>query len=105
MKKINSSIPPVPKGLSAAARRWWKSLHSEYELVTPDQLLVLESGLQSYDRWQQARALVDENGTTLMDRFGQRKLNPDVLVERDSRLSMLRSFKALGLDIVPDETR
>ena len=106
MKKSDSIIPPAPKGLSATARQWWKKIHQEYELLEPDRLLLLEAGLQSYDRWQAARAVLDREGVTVLDRFSQAKMHPLFFVERDSRLSMLRSFRQLGLDLAPlDEAR
>jgi hypothetical protein len=38
---------------------------------------------------------------TIADRFGQQRQHPATLVLRDSRNLMLRSLKALNLDISP----
>lgn len=88
----------APAGLSEAAQRWWKRLMQEYQDWTPDDLLVLESALQSYDRWQQAKGEIDRDGLTGTDRFGQPRLHPACAVERDSRAAMLRALAALGLE-------
>jgi P27 family predicted phage terminase small subunit len=96
--------PPAPKYLSAPAKRWWKRLHEEYELNAPDQLLLLESALQGFDRWKQAQAIIDKDGLVLEDRFKQKKIHPAALAERDAKQTMLRALRQLGLDIVaPNE--
>ncbi len=96
-----TKTPKPAAGLSDAARAWWKKLTDEYEFDTPDAVLILETVVQSFDRWQQAKALVDTEGPTVRDRFQQPKINPAVLVERDSKQTMLRALKQLGLDVLP----
>ncbi|MCL4854019.1 MAG: P27 family phage terminase small subunit [Bryobacteraceae bacterium] len=96
----------APENLSPAARRWWTRLQREYADWTPDGLILLESALQAFDRWQQARAEIDRDGITLLDRFGQRRMNPACTVERDSRSAMVSTMRALGLDSeVPAEAK
>lgn len=87
-----------PAGLSEAAQRWWHQVMKEYESWSADALLTLESALQAYDRWQQAKGEIDRDGLTGTDRFGQSRLHPACAVERDSRAAMLRALAALGLE-------
>lgn len=95
-----------PSGLSPAAKRWWTKLQKEYEGWSADGLILLESALQSYDRFQQARAIIDRDGIICRDRFGQARMNPACTVERDARSAMLANMKALGLESeVPSEVR
>ena len=91
-------LAKAPAGLSPAAKKWWMRIQREYADWTPDALLTLENTLRAFDRLEQARAEVDQYGITVLDRFGQRRTNPAVQIERDSRAAVLAGLKALGLD-------
>jgi phage terminase small subunit len=73
---------------------------TEYDLP-PEALAVLALACQSADRYGEARRAIDEHGTTFLDRWGQVKVRPEVLVERDSRQAVARLLKQLGLDLEP----
>ena len=94
-------IPPVPKGLSREAARWWRRLHSGYELADEGAQLLLETALQALDRMREARKVLDAEGLTVRDRFGQAKAHPLIVVERDSRAAMVAALKALNLSVEP----
>jgi P27 family predicted phage terminase small subunit len=64
-------------------------------------LLILESTLEALDRMRQAQEAIDKEGITTKDRFGQPKQHPATLVERDSKATLLRGLKAMGLDLEP----
>lgn len=95
----NCSNKP-PAGLSRAALAWWKALNEEYEFPL-EARLVLEAAMHSFDRWMQARAILDKEGLTFRDKFKQPRQHPAVLIERDSKAAMVRALKSLGLDILP----
>lgn len=97
---MKNTQPKPPAGLSRAASRWWRALIEEYDFPL-DGLLTLEAAMQSYDRWMQAREILDAEGLTYLDRFDKPKPHPATLIERDSRASMVRALKCLGLDIQP----
>jgi hypothetical protein len=92
---------PAPRNLSPAGRIWWGRLLKEYVFESPDQFLILEAALSSFDRWQQARKVIDAEGPVCADKYGVRRVHPAVLVERDSKFAMLRGLKQLGLDVLP----
>jgi phage terminase small subunit len=94
------SVVKPPPHLSEAAAGWWDHVNRGWDL-DPAALLILESALEAYDRMKEAQVLVSKKGIMTQDRFGQDKLNPAVLVERDSRSAMLAAFKQLNLDIEP----
>ena len=94
------NLPKPPSSLSTAAKKWWNKVVSGWRLDDPA-LLVLQATLEAYDRMKAAAALVAEHGIVSPDRWGQLKINPAVLVERDSRSAMLAGLKQLGLDIEP----
>jgi hypothetical protein len=61
---------------------------------------------ESWDRGQQAREIVDRDGMTFDDRFGQPKPRPEIAIERDSRIGFARLLRELALDIdAPAEVR
>lgn len=92
---------PAPSGLSPAAVKWWKRLHSEFDLADEAAAFLLESALRSFDRMSEAAALVTKHGIVVADKFGQLKSNPATTVERDSRAAMHAAFKQLNLDVLP----
>jgi phage terminase small subunit len=91
------SATDPPSGLSDAAKAWWRETVAEYELEA-HHLRLLTEAAWSWDRAQQARALVDAEGMVLRDRFGQAKAHPAVAIERDSRAAYLRACRELDLD-------
>jgi hypothetical protein len=72
----------------------------EYDLAG-DALALLTLGCEAMDRCDDARAAIDKHGATFTDRFGQLKMRPEVLIERDSRQAVARILKQLNLDLEP----
>ncbi len=99
MKK--STDPKIPAHLSDAAKRWWKDITTEYVFEVPDSLMTLQLVCECWDRSELARKIVEKEGVTINDRFGFPKQHPATIVERDSKMAMLRGLRALGLDVVP----
>jgi P27 family predicted phage terminase small subunit len=102
---MKNSSPKPPKSLSAEARRRWTSIRNEYDIVDPGGLLILDSGLEAFDRMRQAQRRLKREGLTTKDRFGQVKAHPATVIERDSRAAMLAALKQLNLDLEPLEQR
>ena len=75
-----TSLNP-PKHLSAAARKWWRALISEYEIADAAGLLLLTTALEAFDRMKAAGAVLDEEGPTFTDRYGQARPHPAATVE------------------------
>lgn len=99
MKKCNG--PAAPKALSIEAKGWWTRLIAEYEIRDEAGFLILQSGLESFDRMRGAQTQIKRDGATFQDRFGQVKAHPMLPVERDARASLLSALKALNLDLEP----
>ena len=91
----------IPGHLSEEAGHLWESIVSDYGVGDDAGRLLLTSALESFDRLREAQAVIDTEGLTVKDKFGQDKVHPLLAVERDSRSAMLRSLKALNLDIEP----
>jgi P27 family predicted phage terminase small subunit len=92
--------PRAPAHLSKKAKEWWVKVLADWDLDDAS-LLILQVGLEAFDRMVQAQAYIAERGSVTEDRWKQLKVNPAVLVERDSRSAMLAAFKQLHLDLEP----
>jgi phage terminase small subunit len=90
-----------PSSLSPAAKVWWRGIVGSFELE-PHHLLVLSEAARSWDRCQEAAALVNRDGVVVVDRFGQQRQHPAVQIERDSRAAFLKAMRELDIDGAPD---
>ena len=90
----------APRHLSAAARRWWADVAAEYELES-HHLKLLTMAAEAWDRCCDARRILDKEGMTFYDRFGQPKSRPEIAIERDSRVAFARLLRELTLDADP----
>ncbi len=96
----DDGLPQAPRYLSREAKGWWNRLVAEWELDDAA-LLLLGSALECLDRMRQAQHILDSEGITTRDRFGQVRQHPATLVERDAKAGLLRNLKALNLDLEP----
>lgn len=95
----------APKHLSKEAKAQWKRLLDEYGIEDEAGFLILQTGLEAFDRMRQAQAVIAKEGLTVKDRFDQAKAHPLTTVERDARAAMLAALKALNLDLEPLQDR
>jgi hypothetical protein len=75
-------------------RKFWAEVVGEYELEA-EALLTLRAACENWDRAQQARELVNQDGLVLNG-----KRHPAVDIEKQAYGLFLRSIRQLGLDIV-----
>lgn len=87
-----------PKHLTAATKRWWASVNSEYALEDHHRRL-LTLAAESWDRCEQARKAIAKHGLTFDDRFGQPRSRPEIAIERDNRIGFARLLRELALDV------
>ncbi len=87
--------PTAPKHLSAARRRLWAQIVSEWEL-DPAELEVLRLALEALDLADRAR-LDLKAGLTIEGRYGPR-VNPAMAINRDASGLAARLLKQLGLE-------
>lgn len=97
-------VATAPRHLRPATKRWWRDVLDEYDLEAHDIRLLTLAG-EAWDRGQQAREIVDRDGMTFTDRFGQPKARPEVAIERDSRIGFARLLRELSLDIGEPDSR
>lgn len=91
----------APKHLSTEARGWWVKLADEYGIDDEAGLMLLQTGLEAFDRMRECQKAIKTDGPMIKDRFEQPKAHPLLSVERDSRAQMLAALKALNLDLEP----
>ena len=97
--------PEAPKHLRQPTKKWWRKVVADWDLQE-HHLRLLTLAAQTWDRAEQAREVLAEQGLTFNDRFGQPKSRPEVAIERDSRLAFARLLRELCLDEVePPESR
>jgi len=92
--------PPPPGHLSPASAAWWGELVQAFHFE-PHHLRLLQAACEAWDQAQEARALVEREGPTYKDRFGQPKAHPAVDIERKSRDSFRLLLRELALDVIP----
>jgi P27 family predicted phage terminase small subunit len=89
--------PKPPAGLCDEAKRFWREVVSEFTIDDVGSRRVLQSACEAFHRMLQAQEIISKEGITCSDRFGQLKVHPAVLIERDSRAAVLQALKQLKL--------
>lgn len=87
-----------PRHLKAGARRMWRELQHDYMLDDAAGVALLRAACEAFARAEEARAKIAQNGAVVEDRFGQPKMSPWVLIERDARGAMVGALRALRLE-------
>ena len=91
------SVQAPPGHLSAAMKRWWKSVIEDWEFGAAEYVL-LRHACEAYDLAEQARKTLRAEGLTVTDTKGQRKAHPAVAIARDARAAFARLVKQLGIE-------
>ena len=96
----SAKAPAAPGHLSAASKRWWDEIVSEYQLES-HHLRLLQAACESWERMQAARAAIAKHGLTYQDAQGCPKARPEIAIERDSKVGFARLLRELDLDFEP----
>jgi P27 family predicted phage terminase small subunit len=100
LKVVADSPPPPPAHLSPSAQQWWQTTVERYELEE-HHLRLLQLACEAWDRAQEARARLAQDGLTVSGREGGLRPHPCVGIERDARLAVARLVRELDLDVEP----
>jgi phage terminase small subunit len=101
--KPKASRKRAPKHLKPSTRRWYEQICSDFNLESHHEMLLLLAA-ESWDRHLQAREALQEHGTIFINKHGDVKPRPEVMIERDSRNSFARMLREINLDVDPPET-
>lgn len=94
------SLPRAPVGYTSEAAKLWRQVREGWDLDAPA-VAILDSACRALMRVREAQELITKDGLISKDRFGQSKPHPAVLIERDSKQTLLRNLRALNLDLEP----
>jgi P27 family predicted phage terminase small subunit len=92
------NLPSPPEHLSGEALRLWADILATWHIDDQAHLTVLRVSLEAFDRAQNCRRQIDQEGESIKDRFDQTKPHPLLSAERDSRAAFLAGMKQLGLE-------
>jgi phage terminase small subunit len=96
--------PRAPAHLAPATKAWFAQVQADYRLES-HHLRLLQIAAEAWDRTQEARAILAQDGMLVESRQGP-KPHPCIAIERDSRLAFARLLRDLDLDIeVPSNER
>ena len=98
------TFPDPPEHLSEDAAGWWRQAVQDYAFEA-HHLRLLQAACECWDRAQQARQAVADQGLTFSDAGGAIKANPAVAIERDARTLFARLVRELNLDQEPSNAR
>lgn len=103
VSSLSAASPKPPKHLRKNTQKWFESVLDDFDLE-PHHLKLLTLAAEAWDRACAAREVIDKDGLTFTDRFGQPKARPEVGIERDSRIGFARLLRELALDadMTPD---
>lgn len=93
-------LPRHRKPLSPLSRRRWHEHVSGWEM-DPPALVLLENGLHALDRAHECRVVVDAEGATVKNRFGEVRDHPCVAQEQRWIEIARKHFSDLHLDAEP----
>src|SRR5262249_39520448 len=93
-----AKFPAAPRHLSTASRAWWRAIVTGFELPEHALQLLTAAGEQ-WDRAVQAREVLDREGLTYTDRFGQPAKRPEVSIQREATIAFARLVRELCLDL------
>jgi hypothetical protein len=76
---------------------WALEIEKEFKLP-PETQAILDEAVRAYERLEQIRAALDEQGLEVPSRYdGVTKANPLISAERASRDAYIRALRALNL--------
>jgi len=88
--------PEPPADLSPEAADVWRAVVAAW-ILGPEELLVLRGALESWDLYQDARATLRAEGTTIPSGGGGMKRHPAALVGRDAFRDYRSALGELGV--------
>jgi phage terminase small subunit len=88
--------PKPPEHLSKRSKAFRRKIVARYELEN-EHFEVLRKALEASDRADEAGELLNSEGLTITDRYGQKKAHPATSIELHNRAAFLRMIEALKL--------
>jgi len=99
------SPPRAPPGLGKPGRKLWREIQRQYAIEDSGGLAHLTSTCQAADDLARMRGVVERDGDTLLDRFGQVIGHPLLLAIARTESVKRLALAALCLDVEPLKDR
>lgn len=93
----------APKHLRAATRKWFERVLNDYQLE-PHHVRLLQLAGEAWDRCQEAREALKKHGMTFENKYGETKIRPEAIIEKDSRIAFARLVRELNLSEEPPDS-
>jgi phage terminase small subunit len=93
------SLPKPPAHLSPSAAQWWEIVIRDY-ILAEHHLRLLQLACEAWDRAQEARAQLEDDGLTVTGPSGVRA-HPCIAIEHNARIAVARLVRELDLDTEP----
>ena len=91
--------------ISAAGKKLKQSILSEFDISDRGGLEILDRAIESFCRMKAAEKIIDKEGLTVLNRFGEVREHPALSTERKARAQFLLAIKQLNLDVLPPNHR
>ena len=95
-----------PRDLSPEGKKLWYRIFASSDMDEPA-VILLDSLCRSWDRVQQARAIIARDGPVLIEKTAagneKTRMHPACQIERDAAATMMRAWRLLGFDQQPPE--
>jgi phage terminase small subunit len=89
------------ESLSPESREWYESVCDRWE-VKPHHERLLLTACQAWDTSEEMRRVLDiEGGVYFNPRLGSYRPRPEVQIQHDATVRMMRALRDLGLDAPP----
>src|SRR5215475_13075570 len=99
---IAKPVIKAPKHLSRASKQFYEQTVADFVLEN-HHLKLLQALCEAWDRKEQARKILDEEGlTTEHPKLGKRP-HPAISIERDCRTQIARLLRELNLSDAPED--
>jgi phage terminase small subunit len=92
-----------PRNLTRAARALWAEIRTLYAIEDDDTpaLLLVESIAGAWQTMTAAAAVLNKEGATVRDRWGQPRAHPAAAIARDARAGLVAALRALDVKLAP----
>jgi len=88
-------------GLSREARRKWREIQQEYNIVDGQGILLLDTMFSAYDQITEAERILELEGYVVeTETTGTKRAHPAAAILKEARNSYLKALAMLNLDVV-----
>lgn len=89
----------APPHLSTESKKLWRDIAQAYSDFDEYGYLILRTGLEAFDRLQDARRRIDKEGLCYKTKSGYKREHPMLKIEKQARDGFLSAMRLLGLNI------